>query len=406
MGKPAARLGDPTAHGGVVVLGFPMVIIGGMPAARIGDMHVCPMMTPGVPPIPHVGGPVMLGSPMVMIGGMPAARMGDMATCAGPPDTIMMGCPTVLIGEGGSGSGSGGGASGGAGVGASAKGSTANVIDIAEDVLRAMAGVGNPATGLINAGLTAADSVACAIASVASALSENNESSTKEGHWLEYEFVDTAGNPVSGIEYELTHPDQKQSGGTLQSDGKVRRDVQDSGNAKVILKNLSNAKWSKEIAKVGEKIKLSAETDGIKDGTSIKILIYRKDINGSDKFVKTLEEKVKNGKIETEIDNNFEQKETESDNSQAMFSSSGYYFEAMTDTLKSRSDLLFIEDFLEIELKDRDRNPLANEEFILYLPNGKIQTGKLDSGGHKKIEKVPAGRYSIKFPSLIKKQKK
>jgi uncharacterized Zn-binding protein involved in type VI secretion len=76
MGKPAARLGDSTAHGGTIMVGFPMVLIGGMPAARMGDMHVCPMVTPGTPPIPHVGGPVLLGSPMVLIGGMPAARMG------------------------------------------------------------------------------------------------------------------------------------------------------------------------------------------------------------------------------------------------------------------------------------------------------------------------------------------
>ncbi|MDG2467909.1 MAG: PAAR domain-containing protein [Pirellulaceae bacterium] len=68
------------------------------PAARIGDMHVCPMMTPGTPPIPHVGGPISVGYPMVLIGGMPAARVGDMAVCVGPPDTIAMGSLTVKIG--------------------------------------------------------------------------------------------------------------------------------------------------------------------------------------------------------------------------------------------------------------------------------------------------------------------
>ena len=69
-----------------------------MPAARVGDMHVCPMVTPGVPPIPHVGGPILPpGGATVLIGGMPAARMGDMATCVGPPDTIAKGSATVLI---------------------------------------------------------------------------------------------------------------------------------------------------------------------------------------------------------------------------------------------------------------------------------------------------------------------
>ena len=68
------------------------------PAARIGDMHVCPMATPGTPPIPHVGGPVTMGCPTVMIGFMPAARVGDLATCVGPPDAIAMGSMTVMIG--------------------------------------------------------------------------------------------------------------------------------------------------------------------------------------------------------------------------------------------------------------------------------------------------------------------
>jgi uncharacterized Zn-binding protein involved in type VI secretion len=67
------------------------------PAARITDMHTCPMLT-GV--VPHVGGPILPpGEPTVLIGMLPAARATDMATCVGPPDTIAMGSPTVLIGN-------------------------------------------------------------------------------------------------------------------------------------------------------------------------------------------------------------------------------------------------------------------------------------------------------------------
>ena len=92
---PAARMGDPTAHGGSIIMGFPTVLIAGQPAARMGDMHVCPMQTPGVPPIPHVGGPIVLGLPNILIGGQPAAVMGATCVCVGPPDVIIMGCPTV-----------------------------------------------------------------------------------------------------------------------------------------------------------------------------------------------------------------------------------------------------------------------------------------------------------------------
>ena len=110
----------------------------GKPAARIGDMHICPAVNPG--PVPHVGGPVIAGSPNVLTGSLPQARIGDMCVCPGPPDTIasgspgvlinnlpaariadstvhggkiVVGMPTVLIGDGGGG-GAGGGGGGGA----------------------------------------------------------------------------------------------------------------------------------------------------------------------------------------------------------------------------------------------------------------------------------------------------
>ena len=111
-------------------------------------MHTCPMVTPGVPPIPHVGGPILpAGCPTVLIGMLPAARVTDMATCVGPPDVIVKGSMTVMIGYlpaarmgdqtahggvivggyptvmiGDSGGGGGGGGGGGAGGGPSGSG--------------------------------------------------------------------------------------------------------------------------------------------------------------------------------------------------------------------------------------------------------------------------------------------
>ena len=67
------------------------------PAARISDMHTCPLVNPG--PVPHVGGPVTgPGIPTVLVGGMPAAVVGDILVCTGPPDSIVKGSGTVLIG--------------------------------------------------------------------------------------------------------------------------------------------------------------------------------------------------------------------------------------------------------------------------------------------------------------------
>ena len=89
----AARVGDPTAHPGVIAgPGVPTVLIGGMPAAVMGDNHICSM-----PPLagPHPPSPIAKGSATVLIGGRMAARMGDMSGCGAP---IVMGMPLVEIG--------------------------------------------------------------------------------------------------------------------------------------------------------------------------------------------------------------------------------------------------------------------------------------------------------------------
>jgi len=98
MGSPAARIADLTAHGGTIVMGEPTVLIGYMMAARVTDNHVCPMWDG---PKPHVGGPIIMGAWTVLVGFMPQSRISDMCLCAGPPDMIAKGEPTVLVGMSG-----------------------------------------------------------------------------------------------------------------------------------------------------------------------------------------------------------------------------------------------------------------------------------------------------------------
>jgi uncharacterized Zn-binding protein involved in type VI secretion len=89
----AARVTDPTGHPGIISgPGVPTVLIVGLPAAVMGDMHACAFPPPGGP---HPPNPIAAGCPTVLIGGRPAARMGDMTGCGAP---ILMGAPTVLIG--------------------------------------------------------------------------------------------------------------------------------------------------------------------------------------------------------------------------------------------------------------------------------------------------------------------
>jgi uncharacterized Zn-binding protein involved in type VI secretion len=94
---PAARVGDLTVHGGVITgPGCPNVLIGGLPAACVGDMQACPVVDVLKP---HGGGPITKGSATVLIGGRLAARVGDLTQCVGPPGAIAPpGCLTVLIG--------------------------------------------------------------------------------------------------------------------------------------------------------------------------------------------------------------------------------------------------------------------------------------------------------------------
>jgi uncharacterized Zn-binding protein involved in type VI secretion len=71
----------------------------GQPAARITDMHVCPQVTPGTPPVPHVGGPIQGPCQLtVLVGNLADARIGDISICVGPPDPIAQGSSTVLVG--------------------------------------------------------------------------------------------------------------------------------------------------------------------------------------------------------------------------------------------------------------------------------------------------------------------
>lgn len=356
MSKPAARLGDMTAHGGSIVAGLPTVLIGGAPAARVGDMHVCPMFNPGTPPPPHVGGPVAMGSAGVLIGGVPAARMGDMAVCAGPPDTIVMGCPTVLVGEVGSASASGGGA------GASA--------------------------------------VAGAQASARVAAFDNLESTTKLEHWVEFQFVDSAGLPISGVHYKFTDPDGDESYGVLRPDGTIRRDGLSEGECEVVLMHVSNAQWEKEEAEVGETVTMSADVEGFEDGTPATFQVFKRDLKGPDVVVAEVPAEVKGGEVEGEWTFVYDEENPERKTiKNPQYSSPAFYFDIIVERVISRSKLLTLQDFIELELTDPFGNPIPDEEYIVVAPNGEVRKGKLDGNGYAKEEGLAPGYCDVRFPN-------
>lgn len=184
------------------------------PAARLTDMHTCPMSDG---PKPHVGGPITApGAPTVLIGGMPAAVMGDMCVCTGPPDAIILGsatvliggkpaarmgdstahggiivagCPTVMIGDG-----AGGGGGGGAGAGSAGNMSAAN------------------AAGAANAN---------ALSNAAANGDETAERTNEEDYTAQYTLVDEAGNGVKDMRYHIRTPDGTIHEGKTDANGQT-----------------------------------------------------------------------------------------------------------------------------------------------------------------------------------------
>ena len=354
MPGPAARVGDSTAHGGVISPpGCPTVLIGGMPAARVTDMQICPMVTPALVPVPHVSGPIAgPGVPTVLIGGMPAATIGDMTVCVGPPGTIIVGCPTVLIGTGGGGSGGAGG------------GAVKAARDGAHSAL-----VGQQVEG--------------------------------EGpHWKDIQFVDKAGNPITQVPYELTGVGGQKEKYVLTKDGRIKRgNLPNAGQYTVQLFTVYNAKWSKNEARVGDVVKLTADVEGYKDGTEALFVIWQRDIDGKDDFIFQINSSVKGGKVEAEWKYDYHEDPDENSEEDGLkgYSSPEYYFIVKVGDSKARSDILEYKDWIEITFKDNDGRPIKNEGYIFYLPDGTVRKGKLDSSGRLREEKIPPGECRVRL---------
>jgi uncharacterized Zn-binding protein involved in type VI secretion len=361
VSPPAARIGDTTAHGGAIVAGEPTVLIGGAPAARLGDMHTCPI--PGAPPPPHVGGPIILGCFTVLIGGKPAARVGDMCTCTGPPDSIVMGCTTVLIGEGGG----GGGGMAGAG--------------------------GKKVTGEKGAGAGKSKELA-------KDSGETDEAET-ENHYLDVKFVDKGGKPISGVAYHIKSPDNKTDKGTVF--GKVKKTGVKEGDHEIELKGITKAQWSQKDAGVGDVVKMLVETSGFDDGTKATLEIWQQDLRQSPRVIRTYHDaSVQGNKVTVEWEYGYEDQPDDTTSTQEVkkLSAPQYFFTVCIADCRAKSGMLKYRDWIEIKLKDQDGNPVANEAYVLRLSNGEVRQGKLDGNGYKKEEKVPPGEFQVEFPNL------
>ena len=176
----------------------------------------------------------------------------------------------------------------------------------------------------------------------------------------------------------------------------------DSGEYKIQLFQVYNAQWSKQEARVGDLVDLSAETEGYADGTEARIEVWERDVNGADELADELQASIKGGKVNAQWEYQYrEEREVSSEqDGPEGYSDPEHYFIVHVAEDKARSGQLKHQDYIEIELKDQDDNAIADEKYILHLPNGEVRKGKLNANGYKKEEKLPPGKYDIEFPEL------
>jgi uncharacterized Zn-binding protein involved in type VI secretion len=366
MGKPAARMGDTTAHGGTIVLGNPTLMIGKMPSAALGDMHVCPMCTG---PVPHVGGAITLGSMGVLLGKKPGARVSDLSVCVGPPSMPAMGCFTVLIGEAGSGSQAGSAAAAAAAAALSKKGPKAvDPFPLAEP------------PGPV------------------------------EAHEILVEFTDSAGKPLSGVKYTITDPDKAELVGASTLDGAARHaGYAKKGSFDLFVPELKNAKWKKAKLKMGEEAEFEIEADLAETVKEAKVVIF--ETRGNDRrAVAFLDLPVEGKKVKGSWTPEYHEVEVppvESGDSDAGAPTlpppekPTYDFMCVADGLVAVSDTLTLADMLEIELLDADGKGIADADYELILPGGEIRRGKLDGSGKAKFEDLEPGAAEVRFPGHL-----
>ena len=384
MGKPAARLGDLTAHGGAVTSGNPTVLVGGQPAATMGDLHVCPLCSPG----PHVGGPVLLGAPTVLIGGRPAARVGDQCVCAAPaPDVIVSGCPTVLIGA----------ASGAGGAAATAAAASA---------AGAAPRPGTPGTG-----------------TTARPLSP----------WVGVGYADAAGRPVAGWAYHA-------EGGADERDGAVGTGGQvwcdglaEGGAVDVGLVGVYGCRWERGEARVGDPVGMSARCAGVADGELAHFEVWR-ETQGAGGAVEREQVwevmgEVRGGRVEAARPFVFAWPEAEakggheasvsplgdsappalvdgdsapgySDPGGRTLSSAPIYVTDVTvaGRWRAKGGKLTYQDWVEVRLLDESDRPRRDVEVTFYLSNGESRQERTDGRGVARIDGVPPGHCEVEFP--------
>jgi hypothetical protein len=169
---------------------------------------------------------------------------------------------------------------------------------------------------------------------------------------------------------------------------------------------ITNAKWDKKEARRGDILKLTADVKGVPDDTEGEIEIWEYDSDSAHDLITKFPVLVKNKKVELEWEYEYHEDTDEIPTEEELqkygnqYNPPEYFFRVNVGEVKAESELLLFKDWIEIELKDRLGKPMANEDYVLHLPDGSQHKAKLDSQGKAKIDRIPPGRIEIEYPNL------
>jgi len=339
-----ARLGDVSAHGGVVTSAAATVLIEGKPAARVGDLHVCPMLNPG--PTPHLGGAISHGVNSVLIEGGAAASVGSMCLCAGPPDNLVQGALSVVSG--------------------------------------AAAGVSPTSLAARNQLLACRD--------------EAKARQRRAGqHYLDVRFSDEASNPLLAHRYhlrDLTRRGQGDSGssaweGELDSDGRLFRPaLTRAGEYSVRLQALTDISWDRQWVSEGEEVHLRLRFCDEQLSLRLGLNIYVEYASGSSSLVQQLTARCQHGRS-----NQLWRLPSETS---ACFPRRGYFFTLNADGQVWRSPLLRLRYAVDIQIHDSPS--LARQPLQLEFADASRLALSLDEKSFCQLDSASAGVYHFLAP--------
>lgn len=174
--------------------------------------------------------------------------------------------------------------------------------------------------------------------------------------------------------------------------------------------NVFNMKWSAKEARRGDTLTLSAETNGVRDHTDVVVTIYEYDRDSAHDRIVELPATIKGNKMEIQWEYEYHEDTDEIPSKEELDKYGGaynppeYFFTVKVGEVEfgkeQESKLLEFKDWIEIELKDPEGKPCADEEYVLYLPDGKERRGKLNSDGVAKEKDIPPGPCSVDFPEV------